>query len=198
MILNKEITGSWIEFAGTFDAKLPALGIRLAKGEREIIPVVPGMVLTIDKASYTKKTHDSLIFLRLFAPAAPHTTSAVGRDCKSCHNNPVALGYGEGKLTYLIEKGAGKWHFEAYYENNKHDGLPEDAWIGFLQNRNGIVSTRKNVIPFDVTDQRKILTVGACLTCHEEKSKLMQDAMRIPFKEYMKGISPKCVLPHYQ
>lgn len=197
MILNKEKKGSWVEFAGKFDAKLPALGIRSLEEGKEIIPVVPGMVLTIDKASFTKNIHDSLIFLRLFAPAAPHTTSAVGRDCKSCHNNPVALGYGEGKLTFEIKKGEGNWKFESFYENNPNDNLPEDAWTGFLQNRTGTVSTRKNVIPFDIKDQERILTVGACLNCHDGESKIMQASLRVPFDEYLKGIDAKCILPKF-
>ena len=103
MIENTEITGTWLETKGTFTAKLPALGIRKTDTGDKIVPVIPGMVLTIDKKSYTKNEKDSLIFHRLFAPVAPHTTAAKGRTCKSCHNNPVALGFGEGDLKYQIK-----------------------------------------------------------------------------------------------
>ena len=197
MIKNQEKKGSWVEYTGSYDAKLPALGIRKMDNGKKIIPVIPGMVLTIDKASYTKQVHDSLLFRRLFAPAAPHTTSAKGRSCKSCHNNPVALGFGEGKLHYQIKNGKGKWTFEPTYENNHHDSLPEDAWTGFLQDREGMVSTRKNVFPFDVTEQKKILTVGACLTCHKENSKLMLQSLN-HFDELLKNRTDKCVLPDWE
>lgn len=197
MLKNKEKKGSWVEFTGTYTAKLPALGIRTSKNGQEIIPVIPGMVLSINLASYTKKAHDSLIFHRLFAPVAPHTTSAKGRSCKSCHNNPVALGYGEGKLSYHVLNGKGKWIFVPLYENNTHDGLPEDAWTGFLQDRQGMVSTRKNVFPFDVAEQKKILVVGACLTCHEENSKVMRESLN-HFQKLLKNRSRKCILPDWE
>ncbi len=196
MIKNQNKKGSWVEYTGSFDAKLPALGIRKTKNGHEIIPVIPGMVLTIDKASFTKQAHDSLIFRRLFAPAAPHTTSAKGRSCKSCHNNPVALGFGEGKLHYQIKSGKGKWTFESMYQNNPHDGLPEDAWTGFLQNRKGMVSTRRNVVPFDVAEQKKILTVGACLTCHTENSQVMKESLK-HFTKVMHHRNKACILPDW-
>ena len=193
---NKEKQGSWVEYVGEFNAKLPALGRRGNKESYEIIPVVPGMVLTIDKASYTKSKHDSLIFLRLFAPSAPHTSSAKGRDCKSCHNNSVALGYGEGKLSFDIENGKGKWNFIALYTEEEYDHLPLDAWTGFLQNRSGIVSTRTDVFPFDIGEQKRILTVGACLTCHKENSELMMRSLN-NFSELVKNRSQKCILPSW-
>ncbi len=197
MTRNLEKRGSWIEYTGTFSAKLPALGIRKTNQKDEIIPVVPGMILTIDKSSFTKEKHDSLIFQRLFAPSAPHTTSAKGRDCKSCHNNPVALGFGEGKLDYQINKGKGKWHFEAMYENDSHDNLPGDAWTGFLANRTGNVSTRTNVFPFNVQQQKKILLVGTCLTCHKEDSKVMIESLNT-FEDLLVERSNKCVLPEWE
>jgi hypothetical protein len=197
LIRNKGKKGSWVEYAGSYSAKLPALGIRKKDNKTEIIPVVPGMVLTIDKGSYTHLKSDSLFFHRLFAPAAPHTTSAKGRNCKSCHNNPVALGFGEGTLIYKNESGRGVWEFNPFYENNKYDGLPEDSWTGFLENRKGLVSTRTNVYPFDVEQQKKILTVGACLTCHTEDSKVMQKGLT-GFDNLVKARSSKCLLPSWK
>ncbi|HSH19115.1 MAG TPA: hypothetical protein VLA03_01605, partial [Draconibacterium sp.] len=194
MIQNKKIRGSWVEYIGTYTAKLPALGIRASEHGEEVIPVSPGMVLTIDKKSYTKNENDSLIFHRLFAPVAPHTTAAKGRSCVSCHNNPVALGYGEGELTYTIDKGKGKWKFVPVYENDKHDNLSADAWIGFLKKRAGVVSTRKNVFPFNVEMQQKILMVGACLTCHEEDSRVMKASLN-NFEGLVQKRSNKCVIP---
>jgi hypothetical protein len=197
MIKNREKKGSWVEYTGRFDAKLPALGIRTTSQGKEIIPVVPGMILTIDRASYTKKAHDSLLFRRLFAPAAPHTTATKGRSCKSCHNNPVALGYGEGSLQYLIKNGKGKWTFEPLFDSNPHDGLPEDAWTGFLQSRTGMVSTRKNVKPFSIEEQKRMLLVGACLTCHKDHSNVMQKSLN-HFDKLLNNRSDRCILPDWK
>ncbi len=194
MVANKEQKGSWVEYTGSYLAQPPALGIRQEGNNKEIIPVIPGMILTIDLQSYTHNLHDSLLFRRLFAPAAPHTTAAKGRTCKSCHNNPVALGFGKGKLQYILHGKQGIWHFSPAYENNIHDGLPEDAWTGFLQNRTGMVSTRRNVKPFSIKEQEKILLVGACLTCHKEKSKVMQKSLN-NFEKVLHHRSPECILP---
>ncbi len=194
MLRNKEVKGSWIEYIGSYSAKEPALGIRTIGGQVEVIPVSPGMVLTIAKKSFTYENGDSVIFHRLFAPVAPHTTATRGRDCKSCHNNPVALGYGEGKLVYKIESGNGKWTFEPLYENDVHDGLPADAWTGFLMNRTGKVSTRTNVSPFDIKTQQKILTVGACLTCHDGLSNVMKQSLT-DYQKMLQQRSSRCVMP---
>ena len=196
MIKNKKIRGSWVEYIGTYTAKLPALGIRTIENREEVIPVAPGMVLTIDKKSFSKNENDSLVFHRLFAPVAPHTTAAKGRSCQSCHNNPEALGFGEGELTYKTVKGRGKWTFEPKYENDVHDNLSGDAWTGFLQNRTGVVSTRKNVIPFNIRQQQKVLIVGSCLTCHADDSKVMKESL-FNFDGLIKKRSSKCVLPEW-
>jgi hypothetical protein len=194
MVRNVEKRGSWVEFSGSFAALRPALGVREKGGKKEIIPVVPGMVLTIDKKSFAPATGETAIFHRLFAPVAPHTTAARGRDCISCHNNPVALGFGQGELIYQTQAGQGKWTFRPLYENDLHDGLPGDAWTGFLENRTGTVSTRTDVKPFDAAEQKKILRVGACLTCHDQKSKVMDQAL-VNFERTLSRRSRKCVLP---
>ena len=195
MHTNQEKQGSWVEFVGEYNAHLPALGIRTIDNKKQVIPVVPGMVLTIDVGSFSKDLHDSLIFHRLFAPSAPHTTSAQGRSCKSCHNNPVALGYGDGNLEYNINNHIGIWSFDSYYQNNPNDKLPEDAWIGFLDDRKGEeVSTRTNVVPFSINEQKRILTVGACLTCHEDNSSVMNQSL-VDFDLVVKQRSVDCVLP---
>ena len=196
MLNNKDIKGSWVEYVGSYTPMEPTLGIRSAGSLKEIIPVIPGMVLTIDKGSFPGATGDPIIFHRLFTPIAPHTTSARGRDCKSCHNNPVALGYGRGKLKYFTEKGPGKWTFDPYYENDRHDGLPADAWTGFLMNPTGMFATRTNVAPFDIQTQQKILTVGACLTCHDEGSAVMLQSLT-DYQKVLDQRSARCVLPEW-
>ena len=196
MMTRKMEKGSWVEYTGSYKAQLPSLGMRIIKGKKEIIPVIPGMILTIDKSNFTKQKHDSLLFRRLFAPIAPHTTTAAGRSCKSCHNNPNAIGYGTGKLTYEIKGDKGIWKFDSYYANSKYDNLPEDAWIGFLKTRTGMVSTRTNMKPFSVKEQHKILLVGTCLTCHSANSKVMEESL-IDFQKVLKNRSSKCILPDW-
>lgn len=194
MLNNREMKGNWVEYSGTFTARQPALGIRKTSEKREIIPVIPGMILTIDLGSYPHSENKSTIFRRMYAPAAPHTTAKIGRSCKSCHNSSFVLGFGEGSLVYKTENGEGKWIFDPVYANNKNDGLPEDAWTGFLQNREGEVSTRKNVAPFTVEEQKKILLVGACLTCHTEDSNVMKQSL-FNFEGVFAKRSSKCIIP---
>jgi hypothetical protein len=194
MVMNKEQRGSWVEYVGSYEALPPTLGVRKENGKEEVIPVIPGMILTIDVGSFDKRLHDSLIFRRLYAPAAPHTTAKVGRSCESCHNEPLALGYGKGKLDYEIREGKGYWHFEPEYGANKNDGLPEDAWIPFLGTRKGEVSTRSDVFPFTIEEQKRMLTAGACLTCHQGDSKVMKSALE-DFGKVLENRSDKCVLP---
>ena len=120
------------------------------------------MIMHLSKNDSASKFH------RLFAPVSAHTISSKGKSCKECHNNPVALGYGRGDLTYQNKK----WHFKATYKKEK-DGLPLDGWIGFLVNDTIKKSTRSNARPFTLKEQEKILRVGSCLTCHSETSKVM-------------------------
>ena len=194
MLDNKQKKGTWVEHKGTFSAKLPALGVRTSEDKKEIVPVNPGMILTLDIKSYTNSDKDSAIFRRLFSPIAPHTTSEKGRSCKSCHNNPVALGYGEGELKYVVQENSGEWKFIPKFKNDINDNLPEDAWTGFLQNRSGMVSTRKNVFPLNIDEQKKILTVGACLTCHEENSDVINESLD-NFNKLIKEHNQKCIFP---
>ena len=75
-----------------------------------------------------------------------------------------------------------------------HDGLPEDAWIPFLGVRTGMVSTRDDVRPFSVEEQRRILTVGACLTCHEGESQVMRGSVG-DFEAVVAGRRSVCLRP---
>ena len=112
--------------------------------------------------------------------------------CESCHNNPVALGYGIGILKFVKQGKFGKWKFSPEYPASKYDGLPLDAWIPFLGSRKSYFATRSNVRPFNLEEQKNILTVGACLTCHKPYSQPMKMYMD---KGKMPALSGKCVLP---
>lgn len=192
-LTDKKTRGRWSEWVGTFFAEAPTLGVGGDALHREIRTFIPGMILTIDASSFPGGKKQE-IFKRLFAPASAHTISARGRSCVSCHNNPLALGYGHGRLEYVKSGRYGHWRFTPEYAPDDHDGLPQDAWIGFLREGKKPYSTRVTTRPFNVSEQKKILRVGACLTCHKGNSPVMHRALD-NFDVALKSVSSKCVLP---
>jgi hypothetical protein len=60
-----------------------------------------------------------------------------------------------------------------------------------------MVSTRNDVRPFTVDEQRRILAAGACLTCHAGTSAVMQQAIG-DFDATMARRTRRCVLPTWQ
>ncbi len=198
LLADVDTRGAWVETAGPFEAVPPTLGLRAVTrpdGSRgDVVDTfVPGMILTIDRNRTPGRPADT-IFRRLYALASPHTTGAGGRSCQSCHNDPVALGYGKGVLRYEIGLSGGRWRFTPAHPLQAQDGLPADAWLGFLQARAGMVSTRDDVRPFSVDEQKRILRVGACLTCHADGSPAMRGAVA-NFDATLARISRRCVLP---
>lgn len=183
-------TGTWVEFAGKSFADPPVLGVS-EKAESRIVTAMPGMIMTIDHDSFAKDKGTS--FHRLYAPASGHTTRREGRSCKSCHNNPLAIGFGRGELHFEISGAEGKWRFDPRFAINQQDGLPEDAWIGFLKEPLSPFATRTDLRPFSVKEQKKILQVGSCLTCHDEKSKVMERTL-VNFESALSQCSDKCIL----
>lgn len=195
---DANVVGSWKEKAGPFVANPPTLGIRRVapgRGTRpEVIDTfVPGMVLTLDR-NRTVSGPSDVIFRRLYARIEPHTTRREARTCESCHNDPEAIGYGRGALRYERTAAGGRWRFTAASPSLPQDGLPADAWIPFLGTRTGMVSTQDDVRPFTVEEQRRILRVGACLTCHPGSSRVMRDSVR-DFEALLARRSPRCVVP---
>ena len=150
--------GQWKEFVAEFSSSIPAMGVRENDEGKHVEPAVPGMILTIDKGSYVgKPLGEEVSFHRLYAPNSPHTTVKSSRDCKSCHANPLALGYGKGNLIYEIKNGKGVWKFTPDYALNENDNLPEDAWIPFLEEvaKDVVNSTRTDFRPFNVKEQQQ-------------------------------------------
>jgi hypothetical protein len=164
---------TWVEFAGKSFAEPPVLGVNSTTNQ--IVTVMPGMVMSIDKESFGEGKGRS--FHRLYAPTSGHTTQKESRSCKSCHNNPLALGFGRGELIFKPTGNTGNWTFEPRFALNEGDGLPEDAWTGFLQEAKPPYATRLWLRPFTVLEQKRIMQVGACLTCHDEQSKVMDMAL---------------------
>lgn len=198
LLANKEAKGEWLEFPKDLLAEPAVLGIRESKAANGIIKkiieeFIPGMVLTIKK---DKSQNGNPIFKRLFAPGFSHTIRKQTRSCESCHNNPAAIGYGRGKLEYKIKANVGLWSFTPKYSTIKYDGLPEDAWIGFLKERSYNSTTRDNTRPFSIEEQKNILTVGACLTCHASNSTIMKESL-FDFIKLKSKLTPKCVIPKW-
>ena len=55
-------------------------------------------------------------------------------------------------------------------------------------------STRENARPFSIEEQKNILTVGACLTCHKDNSDVMNESL-LDFENVVEQVSSSCVLP---
>ena len=198
-LLEKKVAESgWVEHVFEFSADLPALGVRERDGKRHIEPAVPGMILTIDHDSFEGDSLTGTTFKRLYAPNSPHTIGKESRTCVSCHNSPAALGYGKGNLEFDATQQGSPWIFTPEYALNSHDGLPEDAWIPFLGlPKAEVFSTRSDFRPFDPEEQRRILTVGACLKCHDPNSQLMRRSLSSGINPLLLERSEQCVLPKF-
>ena len=189
LLTGKTTRGTWVEFAGKSLAEPSVLGVNTITNQ--VVTVLLGMVMSIDKESFERGKGKS--FHRLYAPTSGHSTQREGRNCKSCHNNPLALGFGRGELLFRVLENAGSWNFEPRFAVNPNDNLPEDAWTGFLKEAQTPNSTRSNLRPFSVAEQKRILEVGSCLTCHDEKSKVMDQALE-NYEQTRTRRSKKCVL----
>lgn len=162
---TQRVGSGYREYAGALGADPPVLGVR---ADGRIDTFLPGMVLTLgvrpapDDAD-ARALAAAGVQRRLYARVAPHTTARLGRSCASCHRSGLALGYGRGVLR-LSGRDPARWRFEPAYEPLS-DGLPADAWIGFLEDvgggaaspKAGIRATRVGLRPFSRAEQERIL-----------------------------------------
>jgi hypothetical protein len=208
-LAQKWVPGTWNESSGRFEAALPTLGIRLhrdAEGGaggaergavREVVETfVPGMILTFDR-NRERSGRPDVLFRRLYGPTFAHTVRREARSCTSCHADPVALGYGRGSLRFDRSGASGRWRFQPSEPMSPHDGLPADAWIGFLREREGMVSASEDVRPFNVAEQRRVLRAGSCLACHAGDSVVMRQAID-DFDAVFARRSPRCPVPSFR
>ncbi len=167
---HAQADGAWFEDGDAALAEPATLGVRvLDGGAQRIETFAPGMVMTLAQPGKPTTFH------RLFAPVFAHTIRREARACVACHADPVALGYGRGTLRY--EPGARRWAFTPSRPLRPEDGLPADAWVGFLAFRGPESTTREDTRPLSPAEQRRVLTVGACLTCHAPDSAPMTLAL---------------------
>lgn len=191
---QKWVKGTWNETAGPFEPLPPSLGVAHDGDSRGAIDTfVPGMIMTFDRNREEGKAPD-IVFRRLYAKLNAHTIRREARACASCHADPVALGFGKGELKYEISGKVGRWKFRPAAKPSPHDGLPEDAWTGFLKARTGMVSTREGARPLSVEEQKRMLGVGACLACHAGDSPVMKRALA-DFAGTLAARSRRCALP---
>jgi hypothetical protein len=194
--------GRWVEYASAPAPDPPVLGARVREGSVTIEPFVPGMIMTLNTEPAPGSLPDDATrlygpntrFMRAFAPAVPHTTSRAGRSCRSCHLDPLALGYGRGTLALVEENGRTVWRFEPTYGSLQFDGLPSDAWIGFLREPVDARATRSDARPLSLDEQRRTLEVGACMTCHDPATEAGA-SLYASYRENRARLSPRCRVP---
>jgi hypothetical protein len=186
---GESVQGAWKEYKSRLLAVSPALGVRYdKKRKKEVVDTfIPGMILTIggtkenkpDRASsFDKKNKNYQIFQRMFSPTFSHTIQTEARSCESCHQDPWSIGIGSGRIVYQAEERSGKTpglKFRPRLKAHPADGLPRDAWTGFLKTRQRRVSTRTGARPFNGVEQDNILRVGRCLNCHKPTPANMAD-----------------------
>jgi hypothetical protein len=181
----------WLELVSDFRPEPPVLGVRDSTGRIE--PFIPGMIMTLNRDPVPGDPADAVgtgSFHRLYAPSVPHTTAAAGRSCESCHLDPLALGFGRGKLEL---DDAGEWVFEPTFAPAR-DGLPADAWTPFLEPARTPNATRSDARPFTPDEQRAILRVGACLGCHPGEDPRWE-ALYADFESALGRVTAACVVP---
>ena len=189
--------GLWHEIGGDFRAELPPLGVR-GPAPGRIEPFVPGMILTLGTEPVDMERAFPPVLVkqgrleRFFSPVEPHTTAREGRSCASCHLEPLALGVGRGTLR-LETDGEPQWVHQPS-EEPLRDGLPADAWTGFLEPPRPRNSTRANARPFAAEEQHRILRVGACLGCHEPTKAEIERIYRT-FDDSLARVTPSCLVP---
>lgn len=184
---KKYVMGKWEEEGNLFKSRFPTLGIVSEKDKESVKSFAIGMHLYLQKDPNKK-----IEFYRFFAPISPHTIAKKGADCKTCHLNPATIGYGAGKLT--LHKN-GTFLFTPKYKRDK-DSLPKDAWIPFLKENKTGKTTRKNARPFSVSEQKRILRIGACLTCHKQNSKVVKSLLK-SYANTLNNHSSQCILPNF-
>ena len=189
--------GKWVEHLAEFGFAPPTIGVKKIGNSTEYTPAIPGMVMTLDKSNFKgKKSGADNKFVRWYAPNAAHTTTKSVRDCASCHTNSQALGFGRGNLNYSVKGNKAKWEFEPYYANAPQDGLPQDAWIGFMKdlNKNTSYSSHDYFKPLNLSEQKKMLEVGACIHCHQNQTGFLK-RLTTDYEKMLKAKKATCIIP---
>ncbi len=96
----------------------------------------------------------------------PHTTSKESRSCIDCHTDPKALGLGAGSLVKI----KGSWRLVPATSKSRDRRLNIPRLDGFvdISGKPLVLTSRKDLRPFDAAELKRILDVGQCLICHRD------------------------------
>lgn len=155
-----EVTaGRWVE-TGRGGVAPPALGVG---ADGRIRPAIPGMIATIGAIGEVRR----------FALLDPHATRRTSRSCIACHREPAALGLGTGLLELETLR------FTPALRVADQPALAVDGWTTLLPDEPAL-GTRRGNRSFDATEQRRVLRVGVCLSCHETAADPLWTALPAP------------------
>jgi len=157
-LTGEKSPGKWKETRSYMRFAKPGLGFKSAS---TIYPVSPCQVFASFKI-LTMSAFD------------PHTTSKESRSCIECHGDAKVLGMGEG----ILSKRDGKWLFRPTYDAVSSGlGIPfsPDAYVS-LNGERLQAASREDARPFNGQEINNILSVNACLGCHNRyEDKIYQD-----------------------
>lgn len=161
-LLGEKTKGRWIESRWAVQSELPTLGVT---GGDKITTFIPGMNLTIKKAPEVPAYE-----LRYFSSISAHTTQKKSRSCQSCHQDNMALGIIQKKMSA---------------PQNPNWKTPI-GWISEKDLKPGL-ATQPDARSFNRGEVRAIRKVGTCLNCHSGDDKIYST-----FKKSLKRILPVC------
>ena len=100
-------------------------------------------------------------------------------------------------VNYVVNSKTARWEFTSYYANTPQDGLPQDAWIGFMKDINGKTrySSHDYFFPLDLKEQKKMLEVGACIHCHQKDDQFLKRLTNGEYQNMLKTRKNTCVIP---
>lgn len=178
----RETAGRWHERNEGMGMAPPTLGIDASD---RIVPVMPGMIATIEAAPSPTRS------LRLHAAIVPHTTQREARTCLSCHADALALGLGEGALDLTGDA-------VRFTPTRPDPAAPTlavavalDRWVALFPDAPG-TTTRTGGRSLDASEQRRVLTVGACLGCHAAADHLWSSPFARGLDRLARGDAPSC------
>ncbi len=152
---SAETTGRWVESSDGYDARPPALAVRV---DGRVAPAMPGMVMDLDATAAGGPRASR----RLYSSFDPHSTGRKARTCESCHLSSWALGLGTGILSLSGVQPT----FTAATPVSDEPRIAADAWTHLDAEHPGI-GTRVGLRSLDTKELRRALDVGACVSCHK-------------------------------
>ncbi|MCC6622517.1 MAG: hypothetical protein IT385_14730 [Deltaproteobacteria bacterium] len=170
-----ERPGRWHEANEGMGVAPPTLGV---DARDRIVPTMPGMIGTLAGRP-----------LRLHALIVPHTTRREARACTSCHADAIALGLGAGALDLTGD--AVRFTPVHLDPTVPGESAARDRWVALFPEAPG-QTTRVGGRSLDAREQRRVLTVGACLACHDAAHALWRGPFGPALDRLARGGAPAC------